>query len=202
MSCDLYMARKYFADRLSRKRKRSAENDLSCNFNDLRLNSVLGVEAVVISCTADMKEFGHAKFTQVSTDIDMDFWRDKTVTEPLITVPRLLGLELIIYEYDSGIFSNTFTASGQFSVIKATNQEMQTLLVEACSYAPTWGSTGEIKSTSPGSFLVVRKDRKDLHPHHVEGLVQFMQKIVVPAMQTSYDVATRILLKGETDESD
>lgn len=139
----------------------------------------------MISSTEDMEEFQHAKLSQVAIDINKALGTGKAVPLPLMSIFQCIGLELLFYEYDSGILKIIYAASGQRSVFNFTNVEMHTLLIEINHHAANWGLTKEIRSTTSGSFLAFRKYGKYLHHHHVEGLVQlqFTQKVIVPAMK-------------------
>lgn len=100
---DLLIVRKYFTERMSRKRKREGDEDLVCNFKHPKLNTSSGFKAVMISCAGDMKEFSHPKFSQVTINHP---WPSKHLIFVFMSILEPLGLQLEFYQYNSGIFSN------------------------------------------------------------------------------------------------
>jgi hypothetical protein len=178
---DLKMLRKYFTDRMSRKRKRSDNKELACNFKHSRLNASSGFKAVMISCAGDMKEFGHAKFSQVTIN-------DGPVTSKLFDGPRTsisdrLGFMLEFYRYDSGIVNNSWEGPKEENALEHhSNPEIHTLLTEAHA-CYLWGTAGGFQKSTPGSFVVLRADRRELHPYHMEALERFIGQAVLPTME-------------------
>ncbi|KAE8444338.1 hypothetical protein EG329_000648 [Mollisiaceae sp. DMI_Dod_QoI] len=176
---DLQIVKKYFTDRMSLKRKRNDDMDLACNFTAPRLNIAGGYTAVMISCLGDMKEFGHAKFSQVRVTQPP---LDTKYEGPYTSISDRLGFGLIFYKYDSGIICNS-TSEDKDEQGKPwqhlTNFEMRALFVETCGLRPRRGKAFD----QAGTYLVVRKDRRGLLPQHVEALERFSRELIMPGME-------------------
>lgn len=135
---ELQDVEKYFADRMSQKRKQNEAGELTCNFTSPTLDTAPGIKAVMASCEGDMREFEHAKFTQVSIS-SLD-WSQISEVKDTTYLDRI-GLGLIIWEYDSGICvlgTEVKVDEEEENGMLYWNHAVKDLLVRDSPSPPTW----------------------------------------------------------------
>lgn len=154
---DLDTVTEYFTLRASRKRKWNIDRDIACNFGRSITNAppeIDSVMSIIISCSGDMREFGHAKFSQVSnTPFEL---LTSFQGNPLANF-ALLDLELVLKLFPSGYESNTQGKGEDFRYHR--NNEIESLMIETDPTLSTWGQVGK-EATGGGTYLVCKKGRR------------------------------------------